>query len=50
MHLTCNLRIVEDCNSLTHNIVNEESMDIFKGKLDKQRRTEWFKILKYISL
>ncbi len=32
--------IIDDWNSLTENIVNSESLDIFKGRLDKLWRTE----------
>jgi len=37
-------RIIEDWNSLTENIVSSESLDIFKGRLDKHWSTKWFKI------
>ncbi len=37
-------RIIDDWNSLTEKIVNSESLDIFKRRLDKHWGTEWFKI------
>ncbi len=37
-------RIIDKWNSLTEKIVNSESLDIFKGRLGKHWRTEWFKI------
>ncbi len=37
-------RIIDDWNSLTEKIVNSESLDIFKGELDKHWSTQWFKI------
>ncbi len=37
-------RIIDDWNSLTEKIVNSESLDVFKGRLDKHWSTEWFKI------
>ncbi len=37
-------RIIADWNSLTDNIVNSESLDLFKCRLDKHWRTEWYKI------
>ncbi len=37
-------RIIDDWNSLTENIVSSETLDIFKGRLDKHWSTEWFKI------
>ncbi len=37
-------RIIDDWNSFTEKIVNSESLDIFKGRLDKHCSTEWFKI------
>ncbi len=37
-------RIIDDWNSLTEKIVNSESLDIFKGRLDKHRSIEWLKI------
>ncbi len=33
-------RIIDDWNSLTEKIVNSESLDIFKGRLDKHWSTE----------
>ncbi len=36
--------IIDNWNSLIEKIVNSESLDIFKCRLDKQWRTEWFKI------
>ncbi len=37
-------RIIDDWNSQTEKIVNSESFDIFKGRLDKHWSTEWIKI------
>ncbi len=37
-------RIIDDCNSLNENILSSETLDIFKGRLDKHWSTEWFKI------
>ncbi len=37
-------RIIEEWNSLTENIVSSETLDIFKGRIDKHWRTVWFKI------
>ncbi len=36
-------RIIDDWKSLTEKIVNLESLDIFKGRLDKHWSTELFK-------
>ncbi len=35
-------RIIDDWNSLTENIVSSETLDSFKGRLDKHWSTEWF--------
>ncbi len=37
-------RIIDYRNSLTEKIVNSESLDMFKGRLDKHWSIEWFKI------
>ncbi len=43
-HAFFSQRIIDDWNYLTEKIVNSESLDIFKGRRDKHRSTEWFKI------
>ncbi len=37
-------RIIDVWNFLTENIVSLETLDIFKGRLDKHWSTKWFKI------
>ncbi len=37
-------RTIEDWNSLTDNIVNSDSLDIFKCRVDKHWSPEWYKI------
>ncbi len=36
--------IIDDWNSLSVNIVASESLEIFKGRLDKHWSTKWFNI------
>ncbi len=37
-------RIIDDWNSLSENIVASESLEIFKGRLDKHWSTQWLNI------
>ncbi len=37
-------RIIDDWNSLSENILASESLEMFKGRLDKHWSTKWFKI------
>ena len=41
---TFSQRIIDDWNSLAELTVNSESLNIFKSRLDKHWKTEWFKI------
>ncbi len=37
-------RIIDDWNSLSKNIVASESLEIFRGRLDKHWSMQWFNI------